>query len=85
MTKKIQFIDFPWWSEFNQASEEPQNGGKMTGMDKLEFKGMEHAARNNEISSICVFYNRTIILAEIYICNQINSLVVCLNTSYYNV
>ena len=26
----------------------------MTGMDKLEFRGMEHPARNNEIWSICV-------------------------------
>ena len=38
MTKKIRSIDFPGLSEFNRASEGPQNGGKMTGMDLLEFR-----------------------------------------------
>ena len=30
--------DFPGGSEFTRASEGPQNGGKMTGMDVLEFR-----------------------------------------------
>ena len=38
MTKKIWSIDFPGMSEFNRASEGPQNGGKMTGIDLLEFR-----------------------------------------------
>ena len=38
MTTKIQSIDFPGLSKFNRASEGPQNGGKMTGMDVLEFR-----------------------------------------------
>ena len=38
MTKKIRSIAFPGMSEFNRASEGPQNGGKMTGMDVLEFR-----------------------------------------------
>ena len=38
MTKKNRSIDFPGLSEFNRASEGPQNGGKMTGMDLLEFR-----------------------------------------------
>ena len=29
-------------------------GGQKTGMDTLEFRGMEHPARNNEMLSICV-------------------------------
>ena len=38
MTKKIRSINFPGLSKFNGASEGPQNGGKMTGMDLLEFR-----------------------------------------------
>ena len=30
--------DFQGGSEFTRASEGPQNGGKMTGMDVLEFR-----------------------------------------------
>ena len=48
LAKKCWSIDFPGGVKIGQ------NGGKMTGMDKLEFRGMEHPARNNEIWCICV-------------------------------
>ena len=38
MRQNVAKIDFPWGSEFIGASGGPQNGGKMTGMDILEFR-----------------------------------------------
>ena len=35
--KKNRSANFPGLSKFNGASEGPQNGGKMTGMDLPEF------------------------------------------------
>ena len=37
-------IDFPRGSEFTLASGGPQNGGKITGMDILEFRGINEPA-----------------------------------------
>ena len=38
MRKSLAVQQLPRGSEFTRASEGPQNGGKMTGMDVLEFK-----------------------------------------------
>ena len=38
MTQKNRSINFPGLSEFNRSSEGPQNGGKMAGMELLEFR-----------------------------------------------
>ena len=43
--------DLPGGSEFTQASEGPQNGGKMTGMDLLEFRDI-NGPKNGAIWSI---------------------------------
>ena len=50
--KNWRSIDFPGVSTITRASDCPQNGGKMTGMHKLEFRDMKHPAHNNEILSI---------------------------------
>ena len=41
--------ELPGGSEFTRASEEPQNGGKMTGMDILEFRDINGPDPYNEI------------------------------------
>ena len=38
---KWQSTNFQGGSEFTRASEGPQNGGKMTGMDLLEFRDIK--------------------------------------------
>ena len=48
----LQSIDFPGGSKIIHASDLPQNGGKMIGMDKLEIIGMKQPACNNETWSI---------------------------------
>ena len=44
------------WQNFcgPSTSDWPQNGAKMTWMDKLELRGMKHPAQNNKILSIWV-------------------------------
>ena len=53
MTKWVKmwqtFVDFPGGSEFTRASGGPQNGGKMTGMDILEFTDINGPDPYNEI------------------------------------
>ena len=44
--------DLPGGSEFTQASEGPQNGGKMTGMGILEFRDINGQAPMPEYSTI---------------------------------
>ena len=41
-------IDFPGGSEFTLASGGPQNGGKMTGMDILEYRDINGPDPCNE-------------------------------------
>ena len=41
-------IDFPGGSEFSPSSEGLQNGGKMTGMDILEFRDINGPDTYNE-------------------------------------
>ena len=53
MTKKIRSIDFPGLSEFNRASEGPQNGGKMTGMDILQFRDINGPDPMPKYGAIC--------------------------------
>ena len=48
VTQICQTIDFPGGSEFTRASGGPQNGGKMTGMDILEFRDINGPDPYNE-------------------------------------
>ena len=50
-----QTNDFPGGSKISQASERPQNGGKMTGMDIPEIKDINRPAlmpKNGAIGQI---------------------------------
>ena len=49
MANNFRSIDFPRGSEFTWAPEGPQNGGKMTGMDILEFRDINGRDPYNEI------------------------------------
>ena len=49
LVKFWQSRDFQGGSEFIWASEGPQNGGKMAGMDILEFRDINEPDTYNEI------------------------------------
>ena len=49
LAKFWRTIDFPGVSEFDQESEEPQQGAKMTVMDILEFRDINGQAPKGKI------------------------------------